>query len=408
MRLILCSFGLFALVLGKPTTDLIDSELLKSINEDAYLKLPELAQKYGYPTETHTVPTDDGYLLTVHRIPYGRNCGPDKPRKSPVLVQHGLLCSSIDWLVMGPEKGLGYILADDCFDVWLGNSRGNTESRAHVSLDPSKAKFWKFSWHEMGIYDLPAVIDYILNVTQQPALHYVGHSQGTTQFFIFASEKPEYHQKIKSMHALAPVAFMNHLESPFVKALSYLNGPLEDITSLIGLNEFLPTTKFLSNLGGNLCVDEHPTLQAICADVLFLLCGFDSVELNATMLPVIVGHTPAGASTRQLLHYAQEIVSGKFRQYDYGLLGNLKHYNSVHPPEYDLTKANVPIALHYSRNDWMAAEKDVERLAEKLPNVIGRFLVKFDQFNHLDYMWAIHVRPYLYDRVLNLMNRFEI
>lgn len=85
----------------------------------------------------------------------------------------------------------------------------------------------------------------------------------------------------------------------------------------------------------------------------------------------------------------------------------MKHYNSAHPPEYDLTKADVPIALHYSRNDWMAAERDVERLAEKLPNVIGRFLVKFDKFNHLDYMWAIDVRPFLYDRVLDLINRFE-
>lgn len=125
------------------------------------------------------------------------------------------------------------------------------------------------------------------------------------------------------------------------------------------------------------------------------------------MLPVIVGHTPAGASTKQLLHYSQEVVSGKFRQYDYGFFGNLKQYGTSKPPEYDLSKANVPIALHYSRNDWMAAEEDVERLAKELPNVIGLFRVKFDKFNHLDYMWAIDINPLLNDRVVDLMNRFE-
>ena len=26
----------------------------------------------GYPAETHWVTTDDGYILTIHRIPYGK------------------------------------------------------------------------------------------------------------------------------------------------------------------------------------------------------------------------------------------------------------------------------------------------------------------------------------------------
>jgi hypothetical protein len=35
------------------------------------------------------------------------------------------------------------------------------------------------------------------------------------------------------------------------------------------------------------------------------------ISLLQTLLPVILGHTPAGASTRQLLHYGQEVESGK-------------------------------------------------------------------------------------------------
>jgi len=64
------------------------------------------------------------------------------------------------------------------------------------------------SWHEMGTYDLPAMIDYILNHTGQHDLHYVGVSMGATMFFALTSMKPEYNEKIRLMVALAPVTFM--------------------------------------------------------------------------------------------------------------------------------------------------------------------------------------------------------
>jgi hypothetical protein len=47
--------------------------------------------------------TDDGYILTLHRIPSSKG----KAQKPPVLLQHGLLCSSADWVISGPGDGLG-------------------------------------------------------------------------------------------------------------------------------------------------------------------------------------------------------------------------------------------------------------------------------------------------------------
>ena len=97
----------------------------------------------GYPVETHLIITEDGYHLQMHRIPYGK--GQNGTGMRPVVyLQHGLLCSSADWVMGIPEKSLGYILADAGFDVWLGNFRGNTYSRAHCSLLPSQKDFWHF------------------------------------------------------------------------------------------------------------------------------------------------------------------------------------------------------------------------------------------------------------------------
>lgn len=70
------------------------------------------------------------------------------------------------------------------------------------------------------------------------------------------------------------------------------------------------------------------------------------------MQPIIFSHF-GGSSAKAVLHYVQEIHSGKFRKYDYGYVKNLLIYNSVEPPDYDLSKTTVPIALFYANNDQL-------------------------------------------------------
>lgn len=77
--------------------------------------------------------------------------------------------------------------------------------------------FIYFSWHEIGYYDLPAMIDYVLEKTHQTSLHYIGYSQGTTTFYVMCSERPEYNDKVKGMVSMAPVAFLTNQRSPLIK-----------------------------------------------------------------------------------------------------------------------------------------------------------------------------------------------
>jgi len=369
---------------------------------DLYLTSPQLIAKYGYPVQTQSVQTEDGYILTMHRIPYGRG-GARRADRPPVLLQHGLLCSSADWVLSGPGEALAYLLADAGYDVWMGNARGNTYSKKHVSLSPSNGAFWDFSWHEMGTKDLPAVIDYILRTTGSEQIFYVGHSMGTTMFYALCSVRPEYNSKIRAMFSLAPIAFMSHMKSPLIQLTATIGDELGWLLDLMGIYEFMPSSELLSLVGQVLCNDQAISVD-ICANVLFIIAGFDSQELNKTLLPVILGHTPAGASTKQLLHYGQEVTSGYFRQYDYGMLDNMFVYGQFTPPDYDLRKVTAPVALYYSENDWLAAIVDVDKLASKLPNLLGKFLVSLPAFNHLDYLWAIDADILVYNNVINQIN----
>ncbi|XP_063358670.1 lipase 3-like isoform X2 [Cydia amplana] len=355
------------------------------ILEDASLDTWSLIRKYGYPCEIHRVYTEDGYILELHRIPHGRENG-TKPGPRPVVfLQHGLLSSSAEWVLMMPGKGFAYILAEAGYDVWMGNARGNTYSKRHISINPTSSSFWKFSWHEIGYYDLPAMIDYVIKNTGVPKMQYVGFSQGTTAFWVMASTRPEYNEKISAMQALAPVAYVGNIRSPLIKAIAPLTNSLELIMKIIGANEFLPNGKINELAGQTFCLEE---------------------SITQTMLPIVLGHTPAGAATRQLIHYGQLYKSSKFVQFDHGLLTNKRKYGTFKPPPYDLSNIRTPVFLHYADNDWLSTPNDVDKLLREVKSAVGKYKVPLPKFNHLDFVFAIDAKKLIYDRVMKIMEQF--
>lgn len=83
-------------------------------------------------------------------------------------------------------------------------------------------------------------------------------------------------------------------------------------------------------------------------------------------------------------------------------------YGSIHPPSYDLSTVTVPVYLYYSDNDWLANLKDVEKLKEELPNIVGDYEVPFEKFNHLDYLWGIDVVSLVYTDLINNMDKISV
>ena len=62
-----------------------------------------MIESAGYDSETHHVVTPDGYILAIHRI-VNHHLTPGRP---VVFLQHGILCSSADWVMGHRDKAFG-------------------------------------------------------------------------------------------------------------------------------------------------------------------------------------------------------------------------------------------------------------------------------------------------------------
>eukprot|EP00824_Muranothrix_gubernata_P018388 TRINITY_DN37396_c0_g1_i1.p1 TRINITY_DN37396_c0_g1~~TRINITY_DN37396_c0_g1_i1.p1 ORF type:complete len:427 (-),score=82.87 TRINITY_DN37396_c0_g1_i1:11-1264(-) len=352
-----------------------------------------LIRSKGYPAEKHQVTTADGYILTMHRIP------PKSKGASVVFLQHGLLDASHTWVFNMPDQSLGFILHDHGYDVWLGNSRGNTYSLGHVYGEDyvDTYDYWRFSWDEMVMYDLPAQLEFALEATGQEDLVYIGHSQGTVQGFAGFSSNEALAKRVRLFVAIAPVAYVSGDTNIFFKALADLRFP--EILKLFGEKRFLPETKLFETLFPEIC-RIGPDL---CANALCFIVGCDMENFNKTRIPVYVSADPAGSSVQNVIHYAQELRDGTFARYDYGPVKNLLYYGSLHPPKYDLGKVMVDVALFSGGRDVMGDPHDVGRLEDELPKEHLIYTHVDPTYGHLGPMWGVNAHKTTYPPILDLL-----
>nr|XP_060498968.1 lipase member K isoform X2 [Panthera onca] len=333
-------------------------------NPEATMNISQIISYWGYPYEEYDVVTKDGYVLGIYRIPHGRGC---------------------------PRKNIGY-------DVWLGNSRGNTWSRKHLKFSPKSREFWAFSLDEMANYDLPATINFIAKKTGQERLYYVGHSQGTTIAFIAFSTNPELAKRIKIFFALAPVITVKYTQSP-MKKLTTVSRKV--VKALFGDKMFYPHTFFDQFIATKVC--NRKLFRHLCSNFLFTLSGFDPKNLNMSRLDVYLAQSSAGTSVQTMLHWAQAANSGLFQAFDWGNPDeNMMHFHQLTPPLYNVTKMRVPTAVWSGGHDRVADLKDVENLLPQIPRLIYYKLIP--HYNHVDFYLGQDAPREIYQDLIRLMD----
>lgn len=369
----------------------------RTIFEDRYQKSAEqLIATHGYLSESHTVLTEDGYMLTIQRVVGDFQQINDRV----VILHHGLLGSSEDWLLLGTYWSLPYILVENGFDVWLLNARGNRYSRTHKSKHVDMPDFWDFSWHEMGVYDLPAAIKYIRELTRSSELNFIGHSMGATALLVLLSTRPQYNIVLKSGILLAPLAFMYHAMGPIRMFANFYKNNGYHSLAFLGQREFMRDMVFPQQIIEKYCKNQSRS----CLNPLLLLGNGGSGAWRPRVLQDVMTHYPAGGSMKTILHYVQLVCSGYFHKFNYQNKGNRRKYGNDTPALYNLRGITLPLALFTSSSDWLSTVSDIQTLLSLLQDVTIHHVVKADNFGHFDFLWSPDAPELIYNFILPLLH----
>ncbi|XP_052755651.1 lipase 1-like [Galleria mellonella] len=388
----------------RPFTIKSEDKHYLSYSRDSSLNFTELATKYGYQSQEHQVVTEDGYLLKVFRVSQGRNCD-GRRRSPPVILMHGLLQSSDSWLDAGPGAALAYLISDACYDLWVANCRGNYYSRRHLKLAPNSSQFWHFSIDEIGFYDVPATIDYVLNYTGAEKVNYIGYSQGAGTFFVMCSERPGYCDKVNVLIALAPATRQINTKSILFRFLTDAILRLEHLLTKYGMYEIFAKGSISQEFLAFFCELNWIT-EMICNSGQSILDAYHPNSVAEHTARSMFGHFPAGTSVHNMARYGQSMISEDFGKFNYGV-DNMRVYGSEDPPLYNLSAVSVPVVIIYGKNDRLVDTKDVEWLAKRLPNVVESFLVEDPYWNHLDVTYSRYTSISVFPKVNEHLLRYS-
>jgi pimeloyl-ACP methyl ester carboxylesterase len=367
---------------------------------DVFRSSVEIIMSKGYPLETHYIVTEDGYILTAWRIKK------NVTHKHPVMLQHGLLDCSFSWIINLANQTLPFILADAGYDVWVTNNRGNRYAKTHVKYNQNDdyAAFWNFSWDEMAKYDLPANTEYIKRTAGVDKIHYIGHSQGSTQWLARHSANIDSQVNYKTFVGLGPAMYVQHVAGVFSYTL--IEQLLYDVMNFLGMGSLLTLSGDDDAFLGEIC--DYSSYM--CANVIKLIVGFtQSNHFNVSRLSVMSSHEPGGASLRTLNHWIQMVGKPGFPYYDFGPDANMGAYGQKAVPQYpveNLRKLNIPVLLVQGGKDVLVSDGDFQGLLNVMPAQLLQTIIVKD-WNHLDYLWATDASETVYPQILKFLNEAD-
>jgi lysosomal acid lipase/cholesteryl ester hydrolase len=348
----------------------------------------------GFKCQIHEFDTKDGYILTTHRVlPKTRN------KSMPVLMLHGIFASSGDFIVSGKESP-GLFLANNGYDVWVGNVRGNRYSLKHKNMTIKDSKFWDFSFHEIGLFDVRAMIDNILKITKSKKLIYIGHSQGGVSALVLLSLYPEYNQKISQLHLISPAVFWGNFRDQNVK--NYVLPILSNIFKTVNVYDQFVNDNFFKSVLNYIFESYEKNKTENCKNAAPLICG-DNFDCNReyahTYVTLFFSRT---VSIKQFVHFFQQILSNRFCQFDY-YEKNYKIYGTSEPPDYNLNNVLTKTYIYAADDaDKVVSLKDVKKLRKVLKNVKSFKIL--NRYNHCDLIYGQNVRNDYFEELLKTIN----
>ncbi|KAI0374251.1 triacylglycerol lipase [Pilatotrama ljubarskyi] len=399
------SRSLFHFIVGPPIPKSDEQRLADRIRRAEDFQ--RLCDIFGYEHEEHVVLTKDGYLLGLHRLPAKKGEHRDRfgtsTGKPVVYLHHGLLMNSEVWVCLThPERSVAFTLVELGFDVWLGNNRGNKYSKKSIHHNPNSTKFWDYSIDDFAWHDIPDSISYILSVTKEPSLSYVGFSQGTAQAFAALSIHPPLNEKINVFIALAPAM------SPAGLAASVVDSLMKASPTLLFL--IFGRKSIMSSVPAWQSLLYPPVFCAAITTSLRWLFSWRSHNIAPLQKLAAFPHLYSYASVKSVVHWFQIMRNAKFQMYDDDvqrvmLIRRAPRPSGVTayaPARFPTRNIVSPIVLLYGDQDSLV---DIDVMLHELPrhSVAVRRLRGYE---HLDVIWGQNVHHDVIPHVVDALREY--
>lgn len=215
----------------------------------------------GFQWKSYGVQTIDGYNVTLFNLIGDQSGVKLESPAGPVLLMHGMFSGTLDWLST-PQIELpstAVQLAQEGYDVWIASARGRPFSRTHATLsadDPlTAAEYWAYSYEEIGMYDLPAFIDTIIQERKGKCdkVTIVAHSTAVNSALVLASKEPAISNKVAGILGVGPCLNVNVDDWFFAE---------RDISSVQAIYNFMAQLG-ITNLFG---VDHAERVDVVCSN----------------------------------------------------------------------------------------------------------------------------------------------
>lgn len=341
-------------------------------DKHTYKSFNKAISQFEYDWEPFTLTTNDGYYLTMFRLqgPIG-HYPVHRTAVQSVLIMPGLGMSADSWFP-SPEHGepMPIQLYEAGYDVWLASTRGTGSSSGHVKYDSGHScedseKYWDWSFSEIGLYDIPAMlkhIKYMINQeVEEPFIRhtdkvvFIGYDQGATSILYGLSYKEnEMHDYLRGAILLAPCVKMNILAGTM--GYHYYKDIYGDI-SMIGLHAMQGTNW-----------DSYR--PEICAHLGKMWCDQETVWKQEAF------------SSKALAHFFQNGIENRFQEFadDY-TLGKENRVTS------DIPLNNIqktPIAIFYGDADRVCPMDQTEWMMGRIGKMVyGNY--QFGGYSHEDF-----------------------
>jgi lysosomal acid lipase/cholesteryl ester hydrolase len=298
------------------------------------------------------------------------------------------------------ERSIPFVLCELGFDVWLGNNRGNKYSKKSIHHDPNTAKFWNYSIDDFAWHDIPDSIQYILDLTKEQSLSYIGFSQGTAQAFAALSIHPQLNERINVFIALAPAMSPAGLSAPLV------DGLMKASPTLLFL--VFGRKSILSSAAAWQSILYPPVFSAVISTSLRWLFNWHSVNITQTQKHAAYAHLYSFASVKSVVHWFQIMRNGKFQMYDDDVQrvmvvrGSARPsgVTSYAPARFPTRNIVTPIVLLYGDCDSLV---DIKQMLRELP--AHTTATRLHGYEHVDILWGQNVHNDVIPHVVKALRK---